>query len=91
MTSRLILAPVNTIKKNVSVYKAFITQLGAHLVKADQIDLPTNVNPLWADAKNANIFKASLGIHNTSRHGCGQRWGNCDGNDVQGLNDDGLG
>lgn len=55
---------------------------GAHLVKADQIDLPTDVDPLRADAEDADVFEASLGVHDASRHGCRQRWRNGDGDDV---------
>lgn len=62
----------------------------SHLVKADQIYLSADVDPLWADAENANAFEASLGIHNAGGHGSRQcRW-HSDGDDVQGLNDDGL-
>ena len=66
------------------------TTASTHLVKADQIDLPANINPLWANAENANVFEASLGVHNTSCHGSWQRRWHSDGDDVQGLNDDGL-
>lgn len=61
-----------------------------HFIKADQIDLPTDVDSLGADAENADEFKTSLGVHNSSRHGCGQSWWNCDGYDVQRLDDDGF-
>lgn len=66
------------------------TTTSTHLVKADQIDLPADINPLWTDAENTNVFEASLGVHNTSRHGGWQRRWHSDGDDVQGLNDDGL-
>lgn len=61
-----------------------------YLVKADQIDLPTDVDPLWADAEYANVFEASLGIHNASGHGGWKCWWHSDRDYVQGLNDDGL-
>lgn len=66
------------------------TSSGAYLIKTDQINLPTDVNPLWADAENADVFEASLGIHNASCHGSWQRWWHSDSDDVQGLDDDGL-
>lgn len=62
----------------------------SHLVKADQIYLSTDVDPLWADAENADAFEASLGIHNAGGHRGWQRRWHSDGDDVQGLNDDGL-
>lgn len=62
----------------------------SYFVKADQIDLPTDVDPLWADAEDANVFEASLCIHNASCHGSWQRWWHSDGYDVQRLNDDGF-
>lgn len=61
-----------------------------HFVKADQIDLSADIDPLWADAENANLFEASLGVHNASCHSGWQCWWHSDGDDVQGLNDDGL-
>lgn len=61
-----------------------------HLVKADEIYLSTDIDPLWANAENANVFEASLGVHNTSCHGGWQRWWHSDGDDVQGLNNDRL-
>lgn len=62
----------------------------SYFVKADQIDLPTDVDPLWADAEDTNVFEASLCIHNASCHGSWQRWWHSDGYDVQRLNDDGF-
>lgn len=64
--------------------------LRAHLVKADQINLPTDVDPLWADAENANVFEATLGIHNACCHGSWQCWWHSDSDDVEGFNDDAL-
>lgn len=61
-----------------------------YLVKADQIYLSTDIDPLWADAENANVFEASLGVHNASCHSGWQRWRHSDGDDVQRLNDDGF-
>lgn len=61
-----------------------------HLVKADQIDLPTDVDPLWADAEYADVFEASLSIHNASCHGGWKCWWHSDSDDVQRLYDDGL-
>ncbi len=66
------------------------TTTSTHLVKADQIDLSADIDPLWADAENAKVFEASLGVHNTGCHGGWQRRWHGDGDDVQGLNDDGL-
>lgn len=53
-----------------------------HLVKADQVDLPTDIDPLWADAENANVFEASLGVHNAGCHGSWQRRWHSDSNDI---------
>lgn len=60
------------------------------LVKADQIELTADVDPLWTDAENAELFEASLGVHDAGCHGGWQRRRHSDGDDVQGLNDDSL-
>lgn len=69
---------------------AVIPTTSTHFVKANQVDLSADIDPLWADAENAKVFEASLGIHNASCHGGWQRWWHSDGDDVQGLYDDGL-
>ncbi len=61
-----------------------------HLVEADQIYLSADIDPLWADAENANALEASLGVYNAGCHGGWQRRWHSDGDDVQGLNDDGF-
>lgn len=61
-----------------------------HLVKAHQIDLPTDIDPLWADAENACTFETPLGINNASCQGGWQRRWHGDSDDVQGFDDDGL-
>lgn len=54
-----------------------------YFVKADQIELATYVDSLWADAEDAKSLEAPLGIHNACCHGCRQcRW-DCDGDYVQ--------
>lgn len=61
-----------------------------HLVKTDQIYLATDIDPLWADAENSNVFQPTLCIHNSGRHGSWQcRW-HSDGDNVQRLNNDGF-
>lgn len=62
-----------------------------YLVEADEVELATDVDPLGADAEDADAFEAALGVHDARRHGSGQRGGHGDGDDVQGLDDDGLG
>lgn len=62
-----------------------------YLVKADEVKLATDVNPLRADAEDAKVFETSLRIHNSRRHGCRQGRGHRDGDDVQRLDDDGFG
>lgn len=61
-----------------------------YFIKANQINLSTDVDPLWADTENADLFKTPLGVYNPSCHGCWQRWWHRDGYDVQRLNDDGF-
>lgn len=61
-----------------------------HLVEADQVELPTDVDPLGAYAEDANAFEPPLGVDDAGCHGGGQRRGHRDGDDVQGLDDDGL-
>ena len=58
-----------------------------HLVEADQVDLPTDVDPLGADAEDADLLEAALGVHDARRHGGGQRRRHGDGDDVQRLQD----
>lgn len=61
-----------------------------HLVKTDQIYLSTDIDPLWADAENSDVFQPTLRIHNSGCHGSWQcRW-HSDGDNVQGLNNDGF-
>ena len=59
-----------------------------HLVEADQVDLPTDVDPLGADAEDADLLEAPLGVHDAGRHGGRQSRGHGDGDDVQRLQDD---
>lgn len=41
----------------------------AHLVKADQVELATHVDPLRTDAEDADPLQTPLRIHDASRHG----------------------
>ena len=64
---------------------------GPYFVKADQVELSADVDPLWTDAEDADPFKAALGVDDACRQGSRQRRRHSDGDDVQGLDDDGLG
>lgn len=62
-----------------------------YLVEADEVELATDVDPLGADAEDTHTFQPALGIDYASCHGCRQRWGHRDGDNVQRLNHYGFG
>ncbi len=61
-----------------------------YLVKAHQVQLPTDVDSLWADGENPDFLEAPLSIDDARCHGCRQRRGHRDSNDVQRLDYDFL-
>lgn len=61
-----------------------------YLIKADQIYLSTDVDPLWADAENSQVLEAPLCVHNPRCHSCWQCWWHRDGDNIQRLNNNGF-
>lgn len=61
-----------------------------HLVKADQVELTGDVDPLRTDAKDAESLHAALGVHQPGSQRHRYDWGHGNKNDVQSVVDDGL-
>lgn len=64
---------------------------GFYLVKTHHVHLTAHVDPLRADAEDADPLQAALGEHDPGRHGGWQGRRHSDGDDVQRLDDDGIG
>lgn len=65
-------------------------RLCVYLVETDQVKLTAHVDPLGADAEDADPLQAPLSVHDACRHGRRQGRGHGDGDDVQRFNDDGF-
>lgn len=60
-----------TVKVSIAYTESGIWSLKEHyLVKADEVELATDVDPLWTDAEDAQFSEPSLGVHNACGHGC---------------------
>lgn len=53
-----------------SSYQCFsVLQEAPYFVKANKVDLPTDINPLWADAENLLLLQPPLGINSACCQG----------------------
>ena len=59
------------------------SEYDAHLVKADTLQLATEVDALWTDAENSFLFESTLCIDGANSHCSRQRWWYSNCNDVE--------
>jgi len=61
-----------------------VTQAEPYFVKANKVDLPTDINPLWADAENLLFLQPPLGINSSCCQGSGDSGRHSQGEEEEG-------